>query len=189
MSLAVSNVFSTGETIAASEVNQNFDDIEAALFQIGDSNLDAADPISNDKLASRYSIDCQTIILVPFASGADWSAEALVVLPTSATTVYRYKEAVPTGSKAFLCKVSVYCLEATDGPPTFSMEKNGVPIGNGAFTLVSDTTVEVGASDPFANPHMTVADGDVFEFIIDGTTDGTARGVVVSWWIKREITQ
>lgn len=182
----VTNTFATAGVVLASEVNQNFADLIAAVDDVGGDQIADAAGIVATQLADRYvPFVYGPIQVLPITSGADLSSMANYVLPTSAVEVLRDVLAVKSGRKAFICGAEVYAYAATTA--TIELKINSDTLGGSARTLSGAARDYVQNASPFDNPLIAIQDGDVFAVELGGSGSPTARGVTVTLFGKMEL--
>jgi len=201
MSLAVTNVFASGETLSHSKMNTNFDDVETAVFSIGNANMDEESPISKEKIADRFVLVEDTMIVLPIMSGADLAVITLYnMVPgsTSDVEVMAKKVKIATGEKAYLAAVTVHAIdvELNSGSsyPALTVKKNGTDVGGGALVMDDGDGVhyELSNGASFESAPLSALQEDDILSIELGTDGATAdvsqmRGLTVCFVYKREL--
>lgn len=194
--MAVTNIFTAGSVIVASEVNQNFDDLSDRIAAIDSSDIDPNAGITASQLSDRYALDTFVVEVLPVSADPDLSsigAGSVYTLPAALTTLKKFHYATKTGKGAFLAEVEGFALDVTAASgdyPTLAVYQNGVLLGGGAVTLdADDGYFRMRHTNPTDSPLVAVADGDEFEIKMgsSGSNNPKARGVSVRFTMKSEV--
>lgn len=192
--VAVSNIFAATDVILASEVNQNFDDIEAALSQLRTGNLAADAGITSRQLAQRFAFFDEPIVLVPYTSGTSLASAGLFTPPTAAmTSIFKKTVRLGGGQECYLSEIELYAARSTVGGgavyTSFQLLKNSVVVGGAALPVdVEDDYWRLRNADPIANPLIAAQDGDIIELQLHKSDGGQAiAGWLVTLRWKREL--
>lgn len=172
-------------TIAAAETNANNAYLEQLALSIPAGALVGG--ITAEKLADRFAVDWDTIMVLPYTSGADLSTPAGFVLNTTALRAAFTRVLNRPGFQSFLCGYLVHVQEADTGAGTdgwnFDVRRaSSEVIGNqGAVSGSLDNQIYlVGNTDPYAAPLTALDDGDDLELRIWGPS-GTPEPRGVEW--------
>lgn len=185
----VTNSFSAGNTIVATDVNQNFDDLEAAIDDLDTSNLAADAGIVSTQLADRYSIFAIPVALAPYESDATWTGGQSFTLPTAATELWRQNLRNKSGRRAWICIAAVRNVAASTGANEvrITIKLGSVTLGGTykALTNAGEDTLE--RTNPFDNPLIEYSDGDDLIIEVSGTGTPTVQGLNILFWCKAEL--
>ena len=192
MGTTVTHTFSSGATISHSQNNTNNGDLAAAIDAKAPSTGITAKALS-DRFATPTPM---SIVLIP-AQGSNVALSGTnVIFPFSETTIFKQYVVKKAGQEEYLCAIHVYVLDLTAGSggtsfPRLSFYVNSTLIGV-IEMKADDTTYKIENSNPIASPLFALSNGD--QIIIkascaaDEATDGSARGVTATLWIKSELS-
>lgn len=163
--MAVTNEFSAGETIAADEVNTNFEDLSDLLGNLTGADLHANAGILSSQLTDRYAIVTETIPLSGALQLTTSNAVAASYLPNSDTPGTEFIRKIFTlrsGRAYYLCGISVYAQNITGTrKPAIYVHRNGSLLGgSAAVILAADTAYHLRNSNPIDNPLTSLAHND-----------------------------
>jgi hypothetical protein len=197
----VSNVFGASDTIVAADVNENFDDLEAAVSALDTSNLAEDAGIRATQLADRYAVWHDSFWLVPpINSGATAliregnTTAGLLVYEAGDTdgtfyTLLTQNVTFDGAQEVYLCEVELR-LANRSANTQFRMQINGVTVGGSAVTLDTDAAFyRLRSPSPIDDPVFAVQDGDVITFdlaAVDTAAD-VLRGLFVRLTWKSRI--
>lgn len=183
----VPNVFSSGATIVADDVNANFDTLEAALSNLANANLSDTAGITSAKLTDRYAIIPIVFQLVPNTSGTDLAAPAEFTTPATDVVLHRHRVTLRTGQEAYLCEVEFYVHDitlATTAYPTLGIQVQGTVVGGSTVTINNDEQYwRIRNSNPLDSPFLALNDGDVIGITV-GRSDTSAFPLIAGVWVR-----
>lgn len=188
--MTVTHVFGADQTIVASNLNDNFNDILSALSSINNSQL--AGGITRDKLAQNKSLSITQKCAVPFTSGADLGSPAGFVAPASyAEIAPRFFPIVESNTSAFLVAIVVHVMNADTGGSDYAKMRfrlNNTTVIVGEFDIDQDDHVIILSygTDPVADPLITLSNGDYIttEMVKVSATAPEVSGVDTAFVIK-----
>ena len=181
--MQVTHTLGATDTIDASKLNTNFDDIEAILnggLKTGHIHPQAG--IVADQIADRWAISKRTIQLIGrqsdnSGSSNDISSSVEVVCPSSLTR-FHYEEIIASdGQPGFLYCVQWWAEAVTSpsgGYPAVDLRINGATVGGTVTLDTSNNIYRINADNPVQNPMVAIADGDSLELRVGLTSGSTA---------------
>jgi hypothetical protein len=206
--VAVTHIFGASDTIVASEINTNFDDLEAALANLDTTNLADDAGIRATQIADRYSVHHDTFWLVPpldTAAGQIDAEEPPPGAPTDAGipvfqgggqyvngtpyTVMQYRMTLDGAQEAYICEVELRLARRTANTE-FRLLKQSVVVGGASIPLSADRTYyRLRNANPIDSPIAAVSDGDILEFQLAAVAAGTdqLRGLSIRITYKTRI--
>ncbi len=203
MPLSVTNVFTANTAIVASQVNANFDDVEAALASLDTTNLSDNAGIRATQLADRYAIWSDGFWLVPpisaagairpensgtgpgptvFTGGVETNGQFYTILSKyfvadTAQECYLYEIEIRVGDRSANTQIQVLI--------------NGVVVGGNAVTLDTDASYyRARNASPTDAPMAAINDGDEITIQLAAVAAGTdtLRGVHITFRYKGRLT-
>lgn len=202
----ITNTFSAGGTIVASEVNQNFSDLSSYVTALDDGDISADAGITSRKLLDRYALSHSHIHLLPVTSETGVTAftnPLLFNLPTAttggaATVAARVYPEFKAGRRIYLVAVSLYALAGTftENPAIWVYHNTTLLSGTSGIVMTNVGPWYLKNSDPFGSP-LAILDGaatpgDFIEFRLGRASGSTAansqlRGLIATLTWKEEI--
>lgn len=184
----------TDEAITGANVDQNFDDLTAAIDQITTANIATTAGITSTQLADRYTLSAlgPIAILPPTAAAGTLGATPTeFTMPASDTTVYQTKALVKPGRRAFLVKAEVYTQSrsGTDHP-RITIIVGGTTLAGSAQNITSTGYLSINNTNPVDSPLLPLNNDDVIEIKLGqsgGSGGPSLAGVSVTLWIKEEL--
>ncbi len=203
---SVTHVFGATSTIVASQVNQNFDDLEAALVSLDSSNLTDDAGIRATQLADRYAVWHDAFWLVPplqlYGTGpvlqlkreAEIDANSGIIIDSDlgASTMGTFltqRVTFDDAQEVYLCEVEVR-VGYRSANTQFQLQLNGVTVGGAAVTFANNNYYyQIRNTNPIDDPFFAVTNGDVLTFQLATPTPGTdmIRGVHVRLTYKSRV--
>jgi len=181
----------TGGTIAGANVDQNFNDLTAAVDQITTANISTTAGITSTQLADRYALYAWgPWTLLPVSSGADFSSGvAQYVLPTTPVVLHKHKVLLKPGRRAYLVRAEVYCNTKTSvSHPTITITVGGTVLGSAPKNIEAAGYLTIQNSNPVDTPLLPLNNDDEIEIKVGGSAaSATAAGLSVTLWIKEEL--
>ena len=183
----------TNEAITGANVDQNFDDLTAAIDQITTANIATTAGITSTQLADRYTLSAlgPIAILPPAADATLATTPTQYTMPASAITVYQTKALVKPGRRAFVVKAEVYTQSRTGTDhPRITIIVGGTTLAGSAQNITSTGYLSINNTNPVDSPLLPLNNDDVIEIKLgrSGATGGPAlAGVSVTLWIKEEL--
>lgn len=197
--VAVTHVFAAGDTVSATYINEDFDDLEAALTNIGTAQIAEDAGIRATQLADRYAITPDNFEVIsgsalyaPAATPGDHRLrliEAGGVLGTDEygtevasagawVTARRQQVTLDSGQEGYLSEIEIHMVHAGVGNALgsvatiqFRVTLNGVVIGGSAVTLDTDNAYyRIRNSNPIDNPLIAIANDDELLFQLNAVT-------------------
>ena len=208
MTFKVTNDWSSGDTLAADDLDQNFTDIETVLNGgIKTDHLSSTAAIKATQIADRYHIVKTVIPLVPYSAipqpggaAATDNLAAQQAVFTSTTeffapdsglekTLYKHEIITNSGHEGFLYAIHVYVIDVTISGstwPELSFYLNGSLIGQTIALNADAAHFKLHANSPFTNPLTSLTNGDVIEIKLGSGSSGTEalRGVTATLYEK-----
>lgn len=162
--LAISNVFVSGTTIVAADVNENFDDVKALVNTTGVPKLQDG-IVSSAKLASGL-----VLATVPHT----WALKGVIAVPVGDTDyIPPMFVPVPSGRTAKLVAVRYRINAGTSA--TFKLQVNGSDATG--FTALSATTTSA-----TTNPaDVSLADGDALAMVVTAVSGSPFNMTVTAY--------
>lgn len=183
--MTIPNPAVASAVIVAADVNAN----NAYLEQLAQTVPAAAlvGGITQDKLSDRFAVEWDTVLVLPYTSGADLATPAGFTLPVAATRAAFVRAVNRPGFQSFLCAYLLHVQEADTGAGTdawnFDVRRASSEVvgQQGSVAGALDNQIyRVGNNDPIANPLTALDDGDDLELRIWGPS-GTPAPRGVSW--------
>lgn len=189
----MTNIFtkywSSGDTLTADDLNANFDDVSNILNGgIKTEHISTSANIPAEKIADRFYLAKTSIEVLPFSAAGTPSAMLQGTtefnVPVSETTVTKQEIVAQSGYQGHLMAINVYVLSTTDASgdtPQVGVYLNNSLIGQRIALDQDDANYRLHANNPFSNPLLAIADGDVISIKLgsSGSNVPTARGVSV----------
>ena len=181
----------TSQAITGANVDQNFDDLTAAIDQITTANIATTAGITSTQLADRYTLSAlgPLSVLPPAADGTLSATPTAYAMPASDLTVYKTKILVKPGRRAFLVKAEVYTQYRTGTDhPRITIIVGGTTLAGAAQNITSAGYLSINNTNPVDSPLLPLNNDDVVEIKL-GKSGGTptAAGIQVTLWIKEEL--
>lgn len=197
----MTNIFtkywSSGDTLTADDLNANFDDVSNILNGgIKTEHISTSANIPAEKIADRFYLAKTSIEVLPFSGSTHQSGELLAnssgvvnttefYIPVTETTITKQEIVAQSGYQGHLMAISVYVLSASAAgsgdTAQIGIYLNNSLIGQRIALDQSDANYRLHANNPFSNPLLAIADGDVISVKLGSSGSGvpTARGVSV----------
>lgn len=203
--VAVTNVFGAMDTVVASQLNTNFDDLEAALASLDTSNLADDAGIRSTQLADRYAVWHDSFFLVPpvqnYGTGpvhqlrreAETGANTGVIIDGNLVAgnwgTFLSEHAVfDSAQEVYLCEIEVR-VAFRSANTQFRIQIDGVTVGGAGVTLdTNGAYYRIRNSNPIDDPIYAVPDGAVITYDLNPVGTGTdfIRGVHIrTTWKSR----
>jgi len=176
-------------------MNQNFDDVEAALSALTSANLASDAGIRSTQLAERYAPwPPAPFVVLPITFASDLNTDTPFIVPNSVTTLLQWRPKLKSGQECLLGGIEFHVLDTNINVtawPIIQVEKNGVILGGASVTIDTDAAYyTLGSADPYASPLATLQDGDVLTIRL-GRSDSSAQpniqGVTATLFGKTEL--
>lgn len=193
--VSLTKTWVSGETLTASDINTNFQEVVTLLSTIGNDQLNGG--ITSDKLSDNHGVSWSNFTLLPHSGDpADYSAVTEIALPATMTTFLKFAPIMKAGIEGYLCGIIIYCANRTaaaGASPGIQFLLNGsTTIGGQAIELTTDDQLYLVAyNDPITNPLATLSDGNYITVQMGsytGANNPTAAGVYVSFAMKYKLT-
>lgn len=190
--MTLPHTLTNGTTASATQVQANFDALEARLGNLKNTDLAAAAGIEASKLAAPYTIQTVVLRLVD-TSGTMLGTSTLTVAggcyeinQTAMTSLgSKFRLDLRTGQQAWLCAAEWYVGRSDDtgsgGEPKLDLLVDGVQLGGQEITAdTSDAYYTIAAANPIDSPLMPVTNQSVFDPRIGCTAAAGAGGPVIA---------
>lgn len=187
-----------GTTTSASQVQANFDYLDARVGALKNANLSSNAAIDKSKLAQPFTLMMLAVQLVDqggtaIAAGAVDGTKYTINQTTMTSMHRKFRLPLRTGQQAFLCSVEWYVgdIYTNSGAelPRFQLNVDGVQIG-GQYVEVdtADAYYPIAATNPIDSPLFPVTNLSVFDPMI-GKSAGSPRinNVVMTLLLKVEV--
>ena len=195
----MTNIFtkywSSGDTLTADDLNANFNDVSNILNGgIKTEHISTSANIPAEKIADRFYMVKTSIEVLPFSAGgttdtiANSSGAASTAkfhIPFSETTITKQEIVAQAGYQGHLMAINVYVVDVGTGSggedPEVGIYLNSSLIGQRIALDQADANYRLHANNPFSNPLLAIADGDVISVKLksSGSNAPTARGLSV----------
>ena len=199
--MVVQVTFVSGEVIEASDLNNNFADIESFLENLGNDQLSRDAGITSDKLADRYATNFADMLLVPPTANTaldpasdDSFTTPLGLTGATASVIGRIYPEARANRRNYLVAASVYSLEIGQGGgtgyPALYLYHNGTLLTGAGVTLNAVGPWYMRNASPHSAPIVPFQLGDYFEWRLGRTVaDGppTIRGLHALMTFKNEL--
>lgn len=191
--MQVTHIFAAADPVVAAEMNQNFDDVEAALLELDSANLAENAGIRSTQLRDRYYSHDTNKTLFPFTSGANYGSPALFTAPIAAAELTSDDVVLKDGQEGYLVeiqvKVAAFAAGAGGEDLVLAFKKNGATLAGATLAIDAAGTYRARNNDPYNNPFAALRDAD--ELTCEASSSGAAapsvRGVELSYQTKREL--
>jgi len=181
----------TNDPITGENVDQNFDDLTAAIDQITTANIATTAGITSTQLSDRYALYAWgPWTIVPHNAGTDMGSITQFAMPSSATTIQKHKVLLKSGRRAYLVRAEIYCnaVSGTSHYPQITIEVGGTTLGTGAQNITAAGYLSIQNTNPVDTPLLPLNNEDVVEIKLGRSgSDATAAGLSVTLWIKEEL--
>lgn len=192
------NLLTNGTTANGSQVYANDAALRDALGAIKNANIASGAAIDKDKLAQKFTLSEENIILVPAQSGTVLGVSGTTAVYTinqaTVTTILKKRLTLRSGQAASLVLVEFYVarMQNTGANPLLSLLVDGVQVGGQSVPIdTSDAYYTVANSNPVDNVLIPVSDLSVLEFQVGASAapSGTVTlaGVTCRLVIKKEL--
>ena len=181
----------TGNAITGASVDQNFDDLTAAVDQITTANIAATAGITSTQLSDRYAISAWgPWTLLPVSATADFSSSVGPdTLSEDLIEVLKHKVLLKSGRRAYLIKAEFTCLtQGSAGAVEVLVTVGGTTLGIGAKEIDAPGYLSIQNTLPVETPLLPLNNDD--EIIVKvgaNQADVTAAGLSITFWIKEEL--
>lgn len=204
----VPNSFSSGNTIVAADVNENFQALEDQLSQIVDADLSPDAGISRSKLLHRFSVDSTEVVIAgdPGTAAAPALMNSTTFNPpdtaTASSLVKRIYLQVPSSARRYLVSIVGYAASLSAGVTPTANPRMWVYLNGPGGTLLGGDYLDMTTAGPhrlptspsFDAPLTAIQDGDYLEFYMGRSATGSAtppaiRNLTFMLHFKTEFTQ
>lgn len=190
----MTNIFtkywSSGDTLTADDLNANFNDVSNILNGgIKTEHISTSANIPAEKIADRFYMVKTSIEVLPFSAASSPNAmlqnTTKFNIPVSETTITKQEIVAQAGYQGHLMAINVYVVDVGTGSggedPEVGIYLNSSLIGQRIALDQADANYRLHANNPFSNPLLAIADGDVISVKLksSGSNAPTARGLSV----------